>query len=99
MVIGTPCSGPSARLDGLVRRLGPLARTLDVGGDDGVEFGIIGLDPLQIEVEQFEAADLLLSDRCCELLGGLEGQGKRHGRVSVPAMDASIARTILCRPP
>src|SRR3989338_5519916 len=83
----------------LVGGFGPFARAFDVGGDDGVELGIVGLDPLQIEIEQFEAADLLLSDRCGELLGGLEGQGERHGRVSVPAMDASIARTILCRPP
>ncbi len=41
--------------------------------------GIIGLDALQIEVEQFQAADLLLPDRSGELLGGLEREGEGHG--------------------
>ena len=85
--------------DGAVRRLGALAGALDVGRDDGVEFGIVGLDPLQIEVEQFQAADLLLPDRSGELLGGLEREGKGHGRASATGMDEVQARTILSGPP
>ena len=81
-----------------VRRLGPLARTLDIRGDDGVEFGVIGFDTLQIEVEQFEAADLLLPDRGSELLGGLEREGEGHVGDSVRAMVETLARTILSRP-
>ena len=75
------------RLDRLVGRPGPLARALDVGGDDGVELGIVGFDPLEIEVQKFEAADLLLPDRGGELLGGLERQSKGHGRWVPAAMD------------
>ena len=101
MVIGTPCSGPSflPALTALSAALARLRAPSMSVAMMALSFGIIGLDALQIEVEQFEAADLLLPDRRSELLGGLERQGKGHGRVSVPAMDASIARTILCRPP
>ena len=79
-VIGTPCSGPSflPAFTALSAALARLRAALDVHRDDGVELGIVGLDPLQVEIEQLEAADLLLADRRGELLGGLEGQGSGH---------------------
>ena len=82
MVIGTPCSGPSflPALTALSAALARLRAAGDVGGDDGVEGRIVRLDALQIEIEQFEAADFLLPDRRGELLGGLEGQSEGHGR-------------------
>jgi hypothetical protein len=42
--------------------------------------GLWDFDAIEIEIEQLEAADLLLPDRCGKLLGGLEGQGVGHGR-------------------
>jgi hypothetical protein len=76
IVIGTPCSGPTALALGerAVGRLGTLAGALDVHGDDGVEGGIVLLHPAQIEIEQFEGAHLLAADEAGQFLGRTEGQ-------------------------
>jgi len=71
-----------------VGRLGPLARALDVHGDDRVELGVMGRDTLEVEIEQLQAADLLLPDRRGELLAVWKG--------SVLDM---LRRSILCGPP
>src|SRR4030095_13189330 len=80
MVIGTPCSGPSF-LPALTILSAALARLRAASMSVALvalSVGLRGLDALEIEVEQLEAADLLLPDRGGELLGGLERQGKGH---------------------
>jgi hypothetical protein len=61
-VIGTPCGGAGA-----------LARVVEVGRDDGVEPRVMPLDPLEIMLEQFQAADFAAAQMRGEPLRRPEG--------------------------
>ena len=80
-VIGTPCSGPSflpaftARSAALACLRAPSTSIAMIA----LSSGLWRRDALEIEIEQLEAADLLLPDGRGELLGGLERQGIGHG--------------------
>ena len=73
-----------------VSRAGACARAVEVAHDDGIQRAVVLLDPRQVQVEQLEAADLLLSDVGRELLGGAEG-GIEHGRPPARSRDLRSA--------
>src|SRR5262249_50585552 len=58
---------------------GARPRAVEIAHDDGIEGAVVLFDPRQVQVEQLETADLLLSDVGGELLGGAEGDVE-HGR-------------------
>src|SRR5262249_60558210 len=73
----------------------PLARPLDLHGDDGIERGIVLGHSLEIEVQELEAPDLLPANVGGQLFGGAE-RSREHG--SLPyrplLMEISISSAV-----
>src|SRR5712664_1242310 len=71
-----PDGAPGQRTIG---RAGARARAVEVADDEGVQRAVVLLDAREVEVEQLEAADLLLPDVGGELPRGAERDVEHRG--------------------
>src|SRR5438309_10902406 len=62
-VIGMPCSGPQrSPREGGIGGAGAFSRLLDLPNNDCVQLGIMSFRARQVEVEQFDAADVAVAN-------------------------------------